>query len=283
MDLKTVTTKGIRSHKAHFSGWKNAVVLITGASRGIGRAMAKAAADRGAKVGLMARSQQDLELVLKEIDGQGVISVADVSHPDDVKQAIQCVAEQLGPIDILINCAGIGAFGSFNTAEIELFEKLMRINFLGVVYTMKAVLPSMVARHKGCIINIASVAGRIAAPLEAAYSASKFAVVGLTESVQNEVRSQGVHVSMVLPGPVETDFFATRGSPYPFESPKPVSPQKVVNAIIAAVEQGFTEKFVPSWLSWAYTARALIPSLHRMGINHMYSDHLKCENIKNDE
>ncbi len=283
MDLKIANTKGTCSHKAHFWGWKNAVVLITGASRGIGRAMAKAAAERGAKIGLIARSQQELETVLKEIDGQGAISVADVSHPEDVKQAIHTIVEQLGPIDILINCAGIGAFGSFNTAEIDLFEKIMRVNYLGVVYTMKEVLPSMVARHKGCIINIASVAGRMAAPFEAAYSASKFAVVGLTEAVQSEVKSQGVHVSMVLPGPVETDFFATRGSPYPFKSPKPVSPQKVVTAIIAAVEQGLAEKFAPSWLSWAYTARALIPSLHRMGINHMYSDHLKCENIKNDE
>lgn len=283
MDLKTVKTKGASSHNAHFGGWNNAVVLITGASRGIGRTMAKAAAERGAKVGLIARSQQELDSVLNEIGGHGIVSVADVSQPEDVKQAINTIVEQLGPIDVLINCAGIGAFGSFNTAELELFEKIMRVNYLGVVYTMKQVLSSMVTRHKGCIINVASVAGRMAAPLEAAYSASKFAVVGLTEAVQNEVKSQGVHVSMVLPGPVETDYFAARGTPYPFKSPKPVSPQKVVNAIIEAIEQGAAEKFSPSWLSWAYTARALVPSLHRMGLNHMYSDHLKCENIKNDE
>ena len=283
MDLKTVITKGAGFRKAHFRGWSNAVVLITGASRGIGRAMAKAAAERGAQVGLIARSRQELDRVLTEVGGQGAISVTDVSNSDEVKQAIDTIVEQLGPIDVLINCAGIGAFGSFNTTEVDLFEKIMRVNYLGVVYTMKQVLPSMVTRHTGCIINVASVAGRMAAPFEAAYSASKFAVVGLTEAVQNEVKSQGVHVSMVLPGPVETDFFATRGTPYPFKSPKPVSPQKVVNAIIAAIEQGAAEKFAPSWLSWAYTARALVPSLHRIGINHMYSDHLKCENIKNDE
>jgi short-subunit dehydrogenase len=159
----------------------------------------------------------------------------------------------------------------------------MRVNFLGVVHTMKAVMPSMLTRHKGCIVNIASVAGRIAAPFEAAYSASKFAVVGLTEAIQNEVKPQGVHVALIHPGPVETDFFETRGSPYPFKSPKPVAPQKVVHAIIAAVEKGRLEQFVPSWLKWAYTARTLIPVLYQTGVNHMYSDHLKCENMKNDE
>ena len=269
--------------KPTFFGWENSVILITGASRGIGRAMAKAAVERGAKVGLIARTQQDLDIVLNEIGGQCVAAAADVGNPDEITQAVQLISKQLGPIDILINCAGIGDFGSFNKADIELFEKLMRVNYLGVVYTMKAVLPSMLERHKGCIINVASIAGRIGAPFEAAYSASKFAVVGLSEAVQSEVKSQGVLVSTILPGPVETDFFAARGHPYPFKSPKPVSADKVVNAIITTIEQNLSEKFVPSWLGFAYTTKASFPMLYRVGIDRMYSDHLKKENVDTDE
>lgn len=258
-----------------FSGWNNAVVLIIGASRGIGRAMAKAAAIRGAKVGLIARSQENLDAVLNEIDHKGICKVADVSVYGEITHAINFINKQLGPIDVLINCAGIGDFGAFNETDIHLFEKLMRVNYLGTVYSMKAVMPSMLARKKGCIVNVASVAGRIGAPFEAAYSASKFAVIGLSEAIQREVESQGVHVSIVNPGPVDTDFFETRGTPYPFKSPKIISPSEVVNAIIEAIERNKEETFVPAWLRTAYRAKTIAPSLYSIGINRMYHNQLK--------
>lgn len=265
----------IRRQQRHFSNWHNAIVLITGASQGIGRALAHEIAHRGAKVALVARSQKELDEVLVEIGGQGAVYVADVSQREALTQAIDDASTQLGPIDVLINCAGIGAFGAFHEEDIDLCEELMRVNYLSVVYAMKAVLSTMLERRKGCIVNIASVVGRIAAPFEAAYSASKYAVVGLSEAVRNEVHLSGVQVSTVLPGPVETNFFTRRGHPYPFQTPKPVPPQKIVNAVIKTIENNLAEKFVPSWFHFSYTVRVLIPALYRQGINRMYKTYFK--------
>lgn len=260
--------------------WHNKVVLITGASRGIGRALALDMASRGAKIALVARSQKDLNEVLAEINGQGMVYVADVSQRDAITQAITQVSQQLGPIDVLINCAGIGAFGAFNDERIDVCEELMRVNYLSVVYAMKAALPAMIRRRQGCIVNIASVVGRIAAPLEAAYSASKYAVVGLSEAVHTEVQPYGVHVCAVLPGPVKTEFFAARGHSYPFQSPKPIAPQKVVNVVIRTIEKKFAAKFVPSWFRFAYTARVLVPALYHKGLKRMYANYFKNENLE---
>lgn len=251
------------------------VVLITGASRGIGRALALEIASRGAKISLVARSQKDLEAVLEKINGQGIVYVADVGDRESVTRAVEETSKQLGPIDVLINCAGIGAFATFNDESIERCEELMRINYFSVVYTMKAVLPEMLERRRGCIVNIASVVGRVAAPLEAAYSASKYAVVGLSEAVRSEVGSQGVQVSTILPGPVATEFFTARGYPYPFQSPKPISAQHIVNAVLQTIEKNLPEKFIPSWFRFAYNARVLIPVLYRKGLNRMYAAYFK--------
>lgn len=256
--------------KPNFTGWENSVVLITGASRGVGRAVAKALALRGAKVGLIGRSEHDLNAVLQEINGQGVIAPADVSNFSDVSNAIDVIVAQLGQIDILVNCAGIGAFGSFHNESIDVIEQVMNTNYFGTAYTMKAILPSMIQRHRGCIVNVASIAGRIGVPFEAAYSASKFAVIGLSEAVQCEVKSQGIQISVISPGPIQTNYFVARGHPYPFKTPAPMEESKVVHVIITTIERGGVEKFIPSWLGFAYIVRILLPSLYRSRVSKMY-------------
>lgn len=250
--------------------WNNLVIVITGASQGIGRAAAKALAARGAKIGLVARSESALLETLQEIHHQGTIYVADVCQPDALKQAFHHIEHQLGPIDILINCAGIGALGHFNETDISTFEQLMQVNFFGTLYAMKAILPSMLARGQGHIINIASIAGRIAAPLESAYSASKFAVIGLSEAIAMEVANQGVSVSIVNPGPVDTNFFLNRKKPYALKSPRPISPEQVANKIIVTIKHQPFEQFAPKWLRWAYTIRVMLPALYKKGLRYAY-------------
>ena len=254
--------------------WDGSVALITGASRGIGRAVARAAAERGAQVGLISRSQDELDAVLKEVGGRGAVSVADVSRRDDVERAIAELQGVLGPVDILVNNAGIGQYGPFVDEPVDNFERLIRVNYLGTIYPMKAVLPGMLERGRGHIVNVASIAGRIGAPFESAYSASKFAVVGLSEAVAIEVGTKGVGISLIDPGPVETEFFETRGTPYSRSTPKPVSAERVARDVIRAVEKNKLETFIPKWLGMAAISRLVMPPVYRSGTTRAFKKEL---------
>jgi short-subunit dehydrogenase len=254
--------------------WEGSIAVVTGASRGIGKAVAVAAARRGAQVGLISRSQDELDAVLKQCGGRGAVSIADVGRRDDIERAIGEIEQALGPIDILVNNAGLGAWGAFNDESIETFERLMAVNYLGTVYAMKAVLPGMLARGRGHIVNVASIAGRIGAPFEAAYSASKFAVAGLSEAVAIEVGTKGVGISVVNPGPVATEFFETRGVPYARKTPKPVSAERVADDVIAAVEKNKLETYIPRWLGPAVVSRVLLPPIYRSGTTRAFRKEL---------
>jgi short-subunit dehydrogenase len=254
--------------------WAGSVALVTGASRGIGRAVALAAAARGARVGLVARSRDELEAVLAACGGQGAVAAADVGDRAQVEAAVREIEVALGPVDILVANAGIGAYGGIEATDVETIERLVRINYLGTVYAMKAALPGMLARRRGHIVAVASIAGRMGAPFEAAYSATKFAVVGLCEAAAIELAPRGVRVSIVNPGPVATDFFEARGHPYARRSPRPIRPERVARAVIDAVERDRLEVFVPRWLRLALVSRVLAPPLYEAGTRRAFRDEL---------
>lgn len=185
---------------------KNAI--ITGAGRGIGRAAAIALAQEGVNVGLLARSEEQLQQVVKELEEIGVKAVyatADISSNNDVTRAIDTLTSQLGSVDILINNAGIAKFGKFMDLEVEEWEKIIQVNLMGVYYVTRAVLPGMIEQKSGDIINISSTAGQKGAPITSAYSASKFGVLGITESLAMEVRKHNIRVSALTPSTVATD------------------------------------------------------------------------------
>lgn len=245
--------------------WEGSVVVVTGASRGIGEAVVRAAARRGAMVGLVARSEADLASLLRSIGNRGAIAPADVTDHAALTGALESLASELGRIDILVNNAGIGAYGSVASTDLDVFEKLMSVNYLATVRATKAVLPDMLRRRRGHIVNLASVAGRLGAPFEAAYAASKFAVVGFTEALSIELSRSGVGVSMVNPGPVATEFFAARGHPYSRSFPRPIPASRVAEAVIRSVEENRLELVVPAWLRQGAIARHLVPALYRWG------------------
>ena len=185
---------------------KNA--LITGAGKGIGKAVALALAAEGVNVALLARTKTDLEQVAKEIEPYGVKTVvvtADIADIDSVNQAVNTVLGEFKTIDILINNAGIGKFGKFLDLAPEDFENIIKVNLFGIYYTTRAVLPSMIEQQGGDIINISSTAGLKGAAITSAYSASKFAVMGLTESLMQEVRKHNIRVTALTPSTVATD------------------------------------------------------------------------------
>ena len=184
------------------------IALVTGAGKGIGRAIAIALAQEGAHVGLLARTESQLHSVAKEIEalgGKTAVVTADVADRAAVEIAVGQVKDQLGPIDILINNAGIGTFAKLVDMPVAEWEHIIQVNLLGTYYVTRAVLPDMIARETGDIINIASTAGQRGAATTSAYSASKFAILGLTESLMQEVRKHNVRVSALTPSTVATE------------------------------------------------------------------------------
>ena len=196
------------------------VALVTGAGKGIGRAVALALAAEGVNVGLLARTASDLETLTAEMATHGVKTasvVADVADRAAVEAAVAQLQQQLGPIDILLNNAGIGSFAKFLEMEPADWEHIIQVNLMGTYYVTRAVLPSMIERQTGDIINISSTSGLRAAAGSSAYSASKFAVMGLTEALMQEVRKHNIRVSALTPSTVATslaiDNHLTDGDP----------------------------------------------------------------------
>jgi 3-oxoacyl-[acyl-carrier protein] reductase len=245
--------------------WRDKVTVITGASRGIGRAVALAAAAKGAPVGLIARSEDELASVLAEAGGRGAVAVADVADAAALKRAIASLETVLGPTEVLVANAGIGAYGAFAEVTDDEMTNLVAVNVLGMMHAIRAVIPGMISRRRGHIVTIGSIAGRIGSPFEALYSATKFAGVGLTEALVVELEPYGVGVSMVQPGPVATGFGEARGHPYDRKRPKAVPAEDVADAVIRAVEAGRHEQYVPGWLRPAVVTRHLLPPFFRAG------------------
>ncbi|WP_316790731.1 3-ketoacyl-ACP reductase [Pedobacter frigoris] len=185
---------------------KNAI--ITGAGKGIGRAIAIALAQEGVNIGLLARTASDLESVAQELKPYGVrtaIATANIASIDEVNAAVTALKSALGATDILINNAGIGSFGSFMALEPDKWEEIVKVNLFGAYYATRAVLPEMIERKTGDIVNISSTAGKNGAAVTSAYSASKFGLIGMSESLMQEVRKHNIRVSTMLPSTVATD------------------------------------------------------------------------------
>lgn len=186
--------------------------IITGGSRGIGRATALQLAKEGVELGLIASSDGSFTDVKKELDQLGakyVTAAADISDEKAVQGAVGYIKQQLGNIDILINNAGVIAHGKFLETPTDEFRRLLDVNVMGIVYVTQQVLPMMIEQDRGDIVNVASMAGVKGSPGASAYSASKFAVIGLSESLMQEVRPHNIRVSTLTPSLVETEM--TRG------------------------------------------------------------------------
>ncbi len=185
---------------------KNKVVFITGASTGLGLELAKQLVKQGANTILTARNEEKLEKA-RVTTGISDSYLLDVRSEREIAEVVTKVIEKYGKIDYLINNAGFGIFKEVAEMEMDEVEELMDVNYFGVVRCTKAVLPYMLERNEGHIINIASVAGKIASAKAAAYSASKSAVIGFSNGLRAELKNSNVYVSVINPGPIDTPFF----------------------------------------------------------------------------
>ncbi|WP_183582863.1 3-ketoacyl-ACP reductase [Paenibacillus rhizosphaerae] len=182
--------------------------VITGAGKGIGLAIAELLAKEGVNLGLISRTASDLESLKASLSGEHGIRVAvaaaDVSKREEAESAVSALKAELGTIDMLINNAGIASFGTVLEMDPAQWEQIIQVNLMGTYYMSRAVLPDMVGQNSGSIINISSTAGEKGFATGSAYCASKFAVMGLTESLLQEVRKNNIRVVALTPSTVNT-------------------------------------------------------------------------------
>jgi len=254
--------------------------LVTGASSGIGRLLALRLAERGARVALLARRAEELDRVATEIaerGGEAVVLPCDVADPRAVELAATRAREKLGGVDLLVNNAGYGGHHRFLEWDVADIEQMMRVNYLGAVYCTKALLPQMIERGRGWIVFMASIAGKIGMPDETAYSATKFAMIGLAEGLGIEVEDAGVHVLTVCPGAVRTPFFrpADLARMAPRTHRAMIASEAVVDATLSALARGKREVTVPRGYAAANVARVIAPGLLRSQVKRNTIDAVK--------
>jgi 3-oxoacyl-[acyl-carrier protein] reductase len=213
------------------------VALVTGSTAGIGRAIAFALGREGYAVGVCGRSADRVAALLRELRAAGINAAgreADVADPSAVSALVRVVTESLGPVDVLVNNAGVGFLKPFAELTLEEWDRTMATNLRSMYLVTREVLPGMRARGHGAIINIASLAGKNAIVGGTAYAASKHAVLGFSKSLLLEVRKEGVRVAAICPGSVATGF--GKGRTVPKTSREGVlAPEDVAEAVVATL------------------------------------------------
>jgi short-subunit dehydrogenase len=225
-------------------------VLVTGASSGIGAALAEALAREGAVVGICARREDRLKEVLarcQEHSPESRMWVVDLSVPEQTEGLARSATEELGEVEILVNNAGIPKRRHVRQLDIETVDRVMAINYSSPVRLTLALLPQMLERDSGLIVNIASVAATLSSPGESAYDASKAALAVFSESMAIDLWETGIEVMVVYPGLFETELFSLPDNDPPVTGIDPQPVAECVEAILEGIRSGARQVYAPSW------------------------------------
>jgi len=251
--------------------------LVTGASSGIGRAVAGRLAAAGARLALHGRDRDALAALAAAIfagvppagaaPAAGPVVAAtltgDLTRPGMAEAAAGDAAAALGGIDVVVASAGAGWAGPFSDMDMAEAERMVSLNLMAPVRLSRAVLPGMLARRRGHIVVVGSIAGRVGVPGEAVYAATKAGLAAFADSLRAEVAGQGVGVSLVTPGAVDTPFFERRGRRYGRRIPRPVAPERVADAVLRCLEGDRAEQTVPRWLTVPARLHGAAPGVYR--------------------
>ncbi|HYR69405.1 MAG TPA: SDR family NAD(P)-dependent oxidoreductase [Candidatus Dormibacteraeota bacterium] len=255
---------------------KGRTVLLTGASGGIGRAAALRLARRGARVALFARHPDPLRALAKEIENAGGEALAvpgDVCSTIDALRAVVETTSRFGRIDALVNNAGVGYLRAVDEATDDEIEEQLAVNLRGAIRMTRAALTALKARRGSAIVNVASFAGRVAAPYYSYYNASKFGLVGLTEGWRRELRPLGIRVSLLIPAAVETQFLDRAGR----ERALGIGPagtildtDQVALGIERALRHHSAEIYIPARNQWLAVLNVAAPALSDRIVNALF-------------
>jgi len=246
---------------------KDQVAVITGASSGIGAAIAQAFAAEGARLVLAARSEERLNVLARTLgpDSSRVLVLpTDVRVPEQIRRLLERTVEKFGRVDVLVNSAGIGLYAPYDQVIWEHFRDLWEVNFFGAAYAMREVVPLMKRQGGGTIVNISSVAGRYPLPYLASYCATKFALNALSDGLRTELARDRIRIVVVCPGRVHTGFheraYHDAGEiVYRGNIGKGISAERVARATLRAVVRQQREVVVPAVLRLAVGFRILFP------------------------
>ncbi|WP_055448838.1 3-ketoacyl-ACP reductase [Lacinutrix mariniflava] len=218
---------------------KSKKAIITGGGRGLGKATAMAFAKEGIDVAITGRNEIALKATVLELESLGVkatYSVFDVGNYEEVKTGIQSIIKTFGTIDILVNNAGIAAFGSFNDMDVKQWSQIIQTNLMGMYYVTKEILPYLIDKNEGDIINVASTAGLNGNANTSAYSASKFAVIGMSESLMKEVRKNNIRVCTLTPSTIASDMSVELGIADKDSQDSVLQPEDFAELVVAGLK-----------------------------------------------
>jgi short-subunit dehydrogenase len=238
--------------------------LVTGASSGIGRAVATRLAASGASVFLSGRDAEALGRTSEDAGGATWLArdltVPDVEHA--CRDLVDAAEAQLGALDVVVVNAGEGWAGSLTEMPGDVVDRLLAIDLAAPIHLTRLVAPAMADRGSGHLVFVGSIAGRVGVPGESVYAAAKGGLALFASSLRGELAGTGVRVSLVTPGVVATPFFERRGRPYDRSFPRPVPPGRVADAVMACLERHRPEVFTPSWLAVAPRVQGAAPRLY---------------------
>jgi 3-oxoacyl-[acyl-carrier protein] reductase len=218
---------------------KNKKAIITGGGRGLGKATAIAFAKEGIDIAITGRNEAVLKETVSELEAYGInamYSVFDVSRYENVKTGIKSIVNTLGSVDILVNNAGIAAFGTFNDMEVSQWSQIIQTNLMGMYYVTKEVLPYLIDKNEGDVINVSSTAGLNGNANTSAYSASKFAVIGMSESLMKEVRKNNIRVCTLTPSTIASDMSIELGIADKDSQDSVLQPEDFAELIVAGLK-----------------------------------------------
>ncbi|WP_405295667.1 3-ketoacyl-ACP reductase [Algibacter sp. Ld11] len=218
---------------------KHKKAIITGGGRGLGKATAIAFAKEGIDVAITGRTESTLKATVSELETYGIkatYAVFDIGNYDDVKPSIKKIIDTLGGVDILVNNAGIGGFGALNDMPVDQWTQIIQTNLMGMYYVTKEVLPYLISKNEGDIINVSSTAGLNGNATTSAYSASKFAVIGMSESLMKEVRKNNIRVVTLTPSTIESDMSIEAGIAEKGSADSVLQPEDFAELILAGLK-----------------------------------------------
>lgn len=239
-------------------------IVITGATSGIGLLAAQMLSAEGAVPIITGRNSDKLTKALSLVQGERYGYVMDVTSTEQVADVMERIVAEHGHVDVLINNAGFGRFERLVDAPVEQFEQMMDTNYMGIVRCTKAILPHMLQRGSGQIVNIASMAGKLGTAKSSGYSATKHAVLGLTNALRSELANTGITVSAVNPGPIDTPFFDIADPQGTYVSNVKwfmMPPEKVVRALIKVIDKRKAEIDMPGLAAAGIKLYQMFPRL----------------------